>query len=43
VACEQSWSTPVRLEHVQGRGFDAMANPRVRNVLFLPDGFQGPP
>ena len=34
-----AWATPVRLAHVMGPGYDAMINPDVKNVLFLPDGF----
>src|ERR1051326_6449078 len=34
-----AWSTPVKLQRVSGPGFDAMTKPRIRNVLFLPDGF----
>ena len=31
------WTTPVKLTHVQGKGFAGMADSR--NILFLPDGF----
>ncbi len=34
-----AWTTPVRLAHVMGAGYDAMARPEINNVLFLPDGF----
>jgi len=34
-----SWSTPVRLAHVHGPGYNAMMRDDVHNILFLPDGF----
>ncbi|HKF00132.1 MAG TPA: hypothetical protein VKG45_14525 [Actinomycetes bacterium] len=43
VTCTSSWSTPVTVEHVAGPGFAAMGNDDVRNVLFLPDGFEDLP
>src|SRR6185369_5477611 len=36
-----AWTTPVRLTHVQGKGFAAMGT--TRNILFLPDGFLNNP
>jgi IgA Peptidase M64 len=39
--CAGPWSDPVRLAHIHGPGFAAMADEGVRNVLFLPDGFTG--
>jgi hypothetical protein len=38
--CAPPWSTGLQLSPVAGPGFDAMGDPDVRNVLFLPDGFQ---
>ncbi|HKF00131.1 MAG TPA: hypothetical protein VKG45_14520 [Actinomycetes bacterium] len=40
VHCQQPWSSGVRVNHLAGAGFAAMADPGVRNVLFLPDGFE---
>jgi hypothetical protein len=33
------WNTPTKVTRIAGRGFAAMTDPRIRNVLFLPDGF----
>jgi hypothetical protein len=39
VRCAPPWGTPLSVDLVAGPGFDAMGDPDVRNVLFLPDGF----
>ena len=39
VRCAPPWGTPLSLDLVAGPGLGAMGDPDVRNVLFLPEGF----